>query len=72
MEFAKKEDMENDMASSNEIKGHQTEGCSQLLGKKVIEILGHYGEGPDVLQVLSGKFQPPENTTDETKEFLMA
>ena len=72
VEYVKKEDIEKVISESNEKKGHQTEGGSQLLNKEFIEKLGHYGEGPEVHKVKDGTFSIPEHTTTETKDFLMA
>ena len=36
------------------------------------ELLGEYGEGPEVEKVLNGTFAPPPSTSMATKDFLSA
>ena len=62
--------MEEVIAISNEHKWHQTEGGSELLYKEMIELLGHYGEGPDIDKVLNGTFIPSMTASLATKVFL--
>ena len=38
----------------------------------MIELLGEYGEGPEVENVMNGTFVPPADTSTATKDFLSA
>ena len=60
------------MVLGNERLGYQTEGGSRLLSPAYIKILGHHGKGPDTDPVLNGKFIFPDNTTDATRDFILA
>ena len=73
VEVTNKVDIEKLCATENERKYHQTEtGNSELLSQELIQDLGHHGEGPQIQSVLQGTYIPPENTTQETKDFLNA
>ena len=71
-EFTNKKDMEKVIATSNELKWHQTEGGSQLHSDSFISKLGSFGNGPDVNKVLDGTFNSPPGTSVATKDFLNA
>ena len=71
VEVTNKVDIEKLCATENERKYHQTEtGNSELLSQEFIQDLGHHGEGPQIQRVLQGTYVPPENTTQDTKDFL--
>ena len=56
----------------NKSKYHQTEGSSEVLTEEFTNLFGHHGEGEQVETVLDGTFDPPELTSEATKEFLKA
>lgn len=61
------------LLDTNELKYHQTEdGGSQLLDQEFIDLFGHYGEGPRVVDVLLGDATLPQSTSQATRDFLTA
>ena len=67
-----KKEIEMVMAKGNEALGHQTEGGSQLLTPEYIQSLGHHGEGAGTDSILQGTFNFPTDTSEDTRDFILA
>ena len=67
-----RKEIEMVMAKGNEALGHQTEGGSQLLTPAYTQSLGHHGEGTGTDSVLQGTYNFPPDTTDDTRDFILA
>ena len=71
-ELTSKAEVEQAIITCNEKKYHQTEGGSQLIMPDLVNDLGHCGDGHRVNDVLNGTYDPPEGTSDATRDFLQA
>ena len=72
-EHTDRKSIEKVILDTNERKYHQTEGCgSQLLDDEFIELFGHHGEGPRVVDVLLGTAVLPSSTSTATRDFILA
>ena len=67
-----RKEIEMVMAKDNEGLGHQTEGGSQPLTPEYTQCLGHHGEGPGTDSVLHGTFNFPPDTSEDTRDFILA
>ena len=65
-----KKKMDAILCKQNKAIDHQTENFSQLLSKKSIALLGNYGEGPRVVDVLLGNLDFPHSYDEHTLDFL--
>ena len=72
IEITEKDKMEPAILSNNEAKYHMCEGGSILLEPESIELLGKYGEGPRVIDVLDGCMDYPDSFDSSTRAFLDA
>ena len=71
-EFNTEKPMKKVMLASNETKWHPCEvsNKSDLLKPALLNSLGSYGEGQDVIKVLDGLYTYSSSTSDDTKDFI--
>ena len=68
-EITDPDEMTELIAEENREKFHQTYNCP-LFQKQLLEDLGLLGDGPEVINVLNGTYQPPEGTSWATRRWL--
>jgi hypothetical protein len=72
-EYTAQKDVESKIIENNETKRHQTEeGACQLILPEFTDLLGHFGEGPAIPEILNGTFTPPACSSEATLDFLEA
>ena len=74
IEITDRKPMEEAMLKANSKKYHQIEDTpsSQFLQMLYTQLFGKYGEGPATQEVLNGTFIPPDDATEDMKDFLKA
>ena len=72
IELTSKIDIEKIISDENEKKYHQTKGGSQLCLQEFINDLGHYGDGPKMMDLMAGTYVSPEWASTDTRDFIAA
>ena len=69
-DITKKSEMETLIIAENEKKYHQTEKSCPLLQGQLLEDIGLLGDGPEVDNILNGKYKIPEGTSEAVKLWI--